>query len=298
MDDQAKFERMLRMLLLLASGRKYSIRELADRFEISDRTIKRYIATFRAAGFLVECHSGQYFLQKLAKPFRELSDLLHFSEEEALVLMKAIHAIEDNNLLKSNLRKKLYALYDTDRLVDVVVKPEQSEIIHTLIKAIKEKKQVVLRQYRSSNGNIVRDRLVEPHGITGNYQFIWAFEPESQTNKLFKITRMQSASMLEKPFVSTEFHHSEPMDVFRISSGIRNRVLIQLNTRAYNLLLEEYPLAEAFTRKVDDNFWHLETEVRGFEGVGRFCLGLPGEAKVLEPKELKSYLRSQALVFM
>lgn len=297
MDEHAKLERLLRIMLLLSGVRKYSIEELASKTEMASRTISRYIATIRKVGFIVECENGVYHFPRLEKPFKPLSELLHFSEEEAYILEKAIHSIDDTNLLKTNLVKKLYSLYDSDRIVETIAKPGLGEIVQKLIEGIKLEKQVLLRQYRSSHGNIIRDRLVEPFDFTTNYQYVWAFDPESRTNRLYKTARISHVELMDKPFQQKELHRKTPMDVFRMSSDQVTEVAIRLNTRAYNLLLEEYPLSEKYITSYDDNFWHFEAAVCGFEGVGRFCMGLPGEAEVLKPKELKQYLREQAAFF-
>ena len=296
MDDHAKFERMLRMLLLLSNGRNYSISELAERFEMSPRSTSRYIATFRKAGFIVDCRNAGYSIRRMEKPFKELHDLLHFSEEEAFILKRAIHSIDDTNILKTNLVKKLYALYDQDKLVDTVVNSDHSGNVHHLIHAIREKKQVILQQYRSAHSNLVRDRLVEPFDFTTNYIAIWAFEPETRSCKLFKTVRIGNVKVLEKQDQFESLHQKEPEDVFRISSDRHDHVKLRLSLRACNLLLEEYPLAEQYTTAADDNYWHFEGEVCGFEGVGRFVLGLGNEVQVLESEEFRRFLRERITI--
>ena len=52
--DQPKIERMLRLLALLSGNIEYTVDELAGKLEMSQRTIYRYIDTFKAAGFSVE----------------------------------------------------------------------------------------------------------------------------------------------------------------------------------------------------------------------------------------------------
>src|SRR5690554_2653603 len=142
------------MLLFLSSGLKYKIDEIAARFEISQRTAYRYINIFKEAGFSVPgSRSGYYSIDKNSPYFKEISELLHFSREEAFILQKAIHSIDNENLLKQNLIKKLYALYDFDRVANTIVKKEHSENIHQLIQAIKHKNQVVLVDYLSANSN-------------------------------------------------------------------------------------------------------------------------------------------------
>lgn len=51
--DQPKIERMLRLMRLLASNTNYTLDELAEKLDMSYRTIYRYIDTFKSSGFAV-----------------------------------------------------------------------------------------------------------------------------------------------------------------------------------------------------------------------------------------------------
>jgi predicted DNA-binding transcriptional regulator YafY len=297
MEDHPKFERMLRILLMLSNGGRYSLNELSGRFGMSERSISRYLSTFRRTGFIIDCEDGSYCIRKMVKPFKELSDLLHFSEEEAYILSRAIHTIDDTNILKSNLITKLYSLYDNDRIVETVVKPGNSNTVHQLIQAIRNQKQVLMRQYRSAHGSLVRDRLVEPFDFTANYISVWAYEPESRSCKLFKTARIGEVNVLNKDFMFADKHRKEPVDVFRISSNTLTPVKLRLTLRAYNLLIEEYPLAEQFITTLDDNYWHFEADVCGYEGVGRFVLGLMDEVQIIEPMEFKLFVQRKVELF-
>jgi predicted DNA-binding transcriptional regulator YafY len=293
MEDHAKLERLLKILLLLAGIRKYTVDELAEKFEISPRTIRRYITTIRNAGFIVDCDQGLYHIPKLEKPFKGLDNLLHFSKEEAYILSRAIHSIDETHVLKSNLVKKLYSLYDNDRVVDTIVQPENSENVHQIMQAIRNKKQVLLRHYRSAHGNIIRDRLIEPFGFTTNYISVWAFEPESQQCKLFKTARIEKVDLLDKDYAYEQDHKKMPLDVFRISAAEQTHVILKLNLRAYSLLIEEYPLSEQYITMLDDNYRQFEAPVSGFEGVTRFCLGLSEDVEIVEPQALKEFIKQK-----
>ncbi len=290
MDSHAKIKRVLNMLLLLSGNRNYTIAELAEKFNTSERTIQRYIASFKETGFVFTLSEGRYRIEKMDKDFRKLSDLLHFSDEEAYLLTKAIHAVSDNNVLKANLEKKLYSLYNFDRVANSVVEGKNSDNVHKLLKAMKEQKQVLLRSYRSANSNIERDRLVEPFDFATNYIAVWAFEPESRKNKLFKTARIESVEVLDKPSEYADNHKKQTADVFRISSTKQIPVSLLLSMRAFSLLIEEFPLAEPSCTKLPDNKWQFDAQICGFDGVGRFVLGLMDEVKVLAPKGLKEYV--------
>ena len=55
--DQPKLERLLRLMKLLTANTTYDIDQLAERLQMSRRTVYRYIDTFREAG------SVSYFVQ-------------------------------------------------------------------------------------------------------------------------------------------------------------------------------------------------------------------------------------------
>ena len=57
---------------------------------------------------------------------------------------KAIHAIDEDSELKEKLVKKLYSLYDFERVIYAITKKEEAEHIYNLMQAIKHQKQVVL----------------------------------------------------------------------------------------------------------------------------------------------------------
>jgi len=83
------------------------------------------------------------------------------------------------------------------------------------------------------------------------------------------------------------------MDIFRISSFEQFPVKLKMNLCATNLLLEEYPLSEKYLKNTDHNEWVLETMVCGFEGVGRFIMGLLPDIEIVESEKLKQFIREK-----
>ncbi len=281
-------------MVFLSSGIKYSLDEISDRFEMSERTARRYIQTFRDAGFIIpKPENGKYHIDKDSPYFREISELLHFSKEEAFILQKAIHSVSDQNLLKQNLAKKLYALYDFNRVADTVVKEKHAANIHQLMQAIKFKNKVILRDYLSANSKQQKDRIVEPFDFTNNYIATWAYDIEAGCCKTFKNTRIASVQILPETWEHKANHHALPMDVFRISSEIKIDVKLLLSIRAAELLKEEYPLSEQYIRRINKEQFEFEAPISNFNGVGRFIMGLCDEIEVIYPQELKNYIRNK-----
>jgi predicted DNA-binding transcriptional regulator YafY len=291
--DQPKIERLLRLMKMLTGNVKYTVDELADKLDMSVRTVYRYLDTFRMAGFAVKKRDDVFRLDKSSAYFKDISQLIHFTEEEAYILKSAIESIDENNLLKQNLKKKLYTVYDYKILADTVVHKKDAKNINLLIEAIENKLQIVLYNYSSTHSKTIRNRLVEPFSFTTNYIQMWAYDVEEKSNKLFNIKRIESVEILSQTWRYTSEHTSGNIDIFRISSFEQIPVKLKLNLRAANLLMEEYPLSEKYLTKINDNEWLLNTIVCSFDGIGRFVMGLLQDIEILEPQELKNFIRKK-----
>lgn len=289
--DQPKIERLLRLMKLLTANTSYSVDELAHRLSMSRRTVYRYIDTFREAGFVIKKSGDHIRLDKESPYFKDISQLVHFTQEEAIILKRAIESIDDTNLLKQNLKHKLYSVYDSAVLAQTVVKGKNVGNVHSLVEAIENRLQVVLKGYQSANSQIVRDRKVEPFAFTTNYVQVWCYDPESNSCKLFKLSRIASVELTQEIWQFADEHHEGFIDIFRMNGSEKQRVKLDLGIMSYNLLLEEYPLAENDITTLDRDHYRLDTEVASFVGVGRFVIGLLDDITIVDTPLLESYLR-------
>ena len=290
--DQPKIERVLRLMKMMAGNNNYTVEDMAERLGISYRSVYRYIDTFKEAGFVVQRKEGSiYRLGKESRYFKEISQLIHFTDEEAHIVNQLIEGLDNTNMLKQNLRKKLTAVYNCTSLADCVVEGKNAVNVNHLADAIGKRKQVILKRYASSHTGVVRDRLVEPFGFTTNYVQVWCYEPESGMNKLFNTARIGSVEVLAEGWQSRELHHEGYIDIFRITGFEQRRVQLELGVMAHNLLVEEYPLATRDLTPIDDSHWLLDTAVCDYVGIGRFTLGLMHDIRILTP-EFGEYIAS------
>lgn len=288
--DQPKLERLLRLMKMLTANTTYTVDDLAQRLQMSRRTVYRYIDTFREAGFVIKKSGDCIRLDKESPHFKDISQLVHFTEEEAVILRRAIENIDDTNLLKQNLKRKLYSVYDNKTLAHTVVRGRQAPNIHALIGAIDSHRQVTLRSYQSAHGGAVRDRRVEPFAFTANYVQVWCYDLEDGICKLFKTARIGSVELSAQAWTHADEHREGFIDIFRMNGARRHRVRLEMGILAYNLLSEEYPLAERDIRKLDQNRWLLDTEVADYAGVGRFVAGLLDDIRIIDSPGLTEYL--------
>ncbi len=288
--DQPKIERMLRLMKMLTANTLYTVDDVAERLGMSRRTVYRYIDTFREAGFLIKKSGNRIRLDKESPHFKDISQLVHFTEEEAAILKRAIESIDDTNLLKQNLKRKLYSVYDNKILADIVVRGDNATTVRRLIEAIEQRRQVVLRDYRSAHGGAVRDRRVEPFAFTANYVQAWCYDTESDSCKLFKLSRIGSVELLDDEWRNADRHVEGFIDIFRMNGDRRRPVRLRLGLMARNLLIEEYPLAEKHLTAAGERRWILDTEVADYAGVARFVAGLLDDIEIVDTPELDLYI--------
>lgn len=294
--DQQKMQRLLRLLMLLSGKRRYSIKELMGIFEISDRTVYRYLETFETAGFVMDRNNGTYRLRKDNANTHTLQNLMHFSEEEVLILYETLALIEGTSPVKEQLIRKLNVLYDYKALEQLQQSDDLTKI-HTLSDAIRNKKQVRLKNYRSSNSDNITDRKVEPFDFLPDYRSVWCYEYEAKCCKQFKIARVQEIEIINRDWENEGVHQIPFTDAFRMSAAKPvAKVEVKLNLKAYNLLLEEFPLARDFIKEVKKSY-ELKIQVAGFQGIGRFVMGLPGEIEVIGPEGFKIFLKGEQKKF-
>ena len=290
--DQPKLERLLRLMKLLTSNVNYTVNDLAERLDTSYRSIYRYIETFKEAGFVVhKLEGGVYKLGKESPYFREISQLVHFTDEEAHIVNQLIEGLDDTNMLKQNLRKKLSSVYNCTAMATSIVKGKNATNVNKVLEAIEERRQVLLCDYSSSHTGEVRTRCVEPFGFTTNYVQIWCYEIESGMNKLFKTSRIGSVEVLDKGWEHEAEHNEGYIDIFRMTGYEQHRVKIELGMLAHNLILEEYPLSERDIKPLADGRWLLDTKVCNYLGISRFVMGLLDDIRIVDSPEYSDYVK-------
>ena len=276
---------------LLTGNVSRTIDSLAGDLGITPRTVYRYIDTIREAGFVVnKLYGNVYAMGKVARGLSDFNKLIYFTEEEAYITARLIEGIDNNNVLKRDLQRKLASVYDSTSIANYIGNAANADNVEALVDAIKHKKQVVLKQYESAHSNEAKDRRVEPIEFTANMIDIWAYDVENAEPRMFKVTRIHSVEETDTPWEFQAKHKVPKPDVFRMTGFLNEKIVLQLNTRAKSLLVEEYPLAERDLHR-EDGHWVLRTTVQALEGVGRFVIGLAADVKVVEGKKLVEYVR-------
>lgn len=291
--DKERFDRQLRLLVLLTQDRDTDIDSLSRELQMSRRSIYRYIETFRELGFVVEKRGNRYRVSPSSPFFRRITERIHFTEDEALTINQVLNAVYDRSPQVRHLRQKLSSLYDFDVLARHGVDEHIARNLASLYDAVKLERVAVLRGYVSPSSGKVSDRMVEPYMFLSENSEVRCYELATGMNKTFKISRAERVDLLDMLWSHKEAHQPFYTDMFGFSGEQLFPVKLVLGALSARLLLEEVPSVASQLALLDDGRYRLHARVCSYKGVGRFVLGLCDDVEVESPRDFKDYLRAR-----
>jgi predicted DNA-binding transcriptional regulator YafY len=307
--------RALQLLSLLQTHRLWSSAEIAERLEITERTVRRDVDRLRELGYPVDATSGRFGGYRLASG-AHLPPLV-FDDDEAVAVAvglryaagAAIDGIEETSLraltkieslLPHRLRRRVSALHSSvtsarGEVDDDVVDPEALSV---LAAACRDHEDVRFG-YRTGEGMSSR-RRVAPHQLVtaGRRWYLVAWDHDRSDWRMFRLDRLKDPRALGSHFTPREMPYGDAAAFVASALGSTPR-------RAQAKLAIHAPFAEleAVLRWVD----HTPLEVEGnhcliqirSDDVGRLSmtvarLALTAPVEVIEPAELADAVRSLA----
>ncbi|MFI8233377.1 helix-turn-helix transcriptional regulator [Streptomyces sp. NPDC085900] len=209
-----KADRLLSILLLLQTRGRVPAHELAERLEVSVRTIYRDVEALSASGVPVYAERGRHGGIELLAGFRTDVTGLTADESRALFVLAAQGAHAALGLdaaLGSALRKVMAALPAPHRpaaevasrriLVDATRwkgGPQKAVDLDVLQDAVFADRRLRLR-YRHSGEQEPRTYTVDPYGLVSKAG-VWYLVADRRTEpRLFRADRVRSATVLDDP---------------------------------------------------------------------------------------------------
>lgn len=209
-----KSDRLLSILLLLQTRGRVPARELAERLEVSVRTIYRDVEALSASGVPVYAERGRHGGIELLAGFRTDVTGLTADESRALFVLAAegTHAaLGLDTALGSALRKVMAALPAPHRpaaevtsrriLVDATRwrgGPRPGVDLEALQDAVFADRRLRLR-YRHSGDREPRTYTVDPYGLVSKAGVWYLVADRRGRPQLFRADRVRSAKVLDDP---------------------------------------------------------------------------------------------------
>ncbi len=286
---------LLLLIVLLEQPKRYKKRELMAKLGMRKNAFDNDIQTFRNAGLVVRFDSKfRYYLVE-DQPLKQLKNLLHFTEEDQVLLSRAIDKVAETEKHGERLRAKLASLYDYHKLGYSYLRKPHLVKIDKLLEAKEDKMQLILKRYYSTNSNSIRDRRIESFRIDPPKDTLQAFDVEQGSIRHFRISRITRIEKTEDPWQFESKHRVQAVDPFRIMDDEKEMVHLILNVGAYNELVERYPLTKPYILPAEmEGFYDFQCEVNHqFFGLSNFILGSHNFIEVRSPEVLLDHLRGE-----
>ena len=212
-----KYDVMLKILMLLLQKRKITANELAARYDVSVRSIYRYVDELIICGVPIDVARGRYGGLTIADTYRLPTG--YFTREEYSVIINALNAmasqISDENVISA--REKLESKQKNEKrdssvcgniIIDGGTWADSKKFtdkMRVCEQSVNERKSIYV-DYISRSGEHTR-RIIDPHALVfkQNVWYVWAFCHTKQSFRTFKIGRIKSATFTDKTFVRREF---------------------------------------------------------------------------------------------
>jgi predicted DNA-binding transcriptional regulator YafY len=306
---------LLQIILLLQRHPRLSARELAERLEVSTRTVMRDMEALSAAGVPVYSERGRNGGCVLLPGYRADVSGLTPREAQALFAWSGRAALSEELGLHDALRSAMGKLSstlplalqdDADALSDAIVvdrrrwfaDEEDHGALPVLRQAVVAQRRVRLQYASASAGR--QSRTVDPWGLVEQAGRWYLVAAHRGSARMYRVSRVEQVDVLEETAV-----RPEGLDVRaewdRLRSGLEQNM-----PSGVDVLVRVRPDRVAVVRRIvtpmlakgsparevesDDEWPHLRLHFRVREAACGMLLGFAGIVEVLEPDEIRSSL--------
>lgn len=301
-ESPKRFDRIVSILIQLQSKKIVKAQELAERFDVSLRTIYRDIRTLEASGIPIYSEAGVGY--SLVDGYR-LPPVM-FTQEEAgsfVAAEKLMQKFTDRNLgnhfqsamfkIKSVLRG---SQKDWIEAIEskIQISPAQDlfnhkipDVLEILFESIAEKQQIVIF-YKTVESDDAVERILEPVGIfhENNHWYILGYCHLRKDYRQFRTDRIQNIQRTSNPF---ELKHKD-LDFYLTKENPSEKVKIRilLDRKISKYLSSDRKYYGFVSEKIIGNKVEMTFETLSLEnGFPRWYLMFGDYAEIIEPEELK-----------
>ncbi|MDA2396385.1 YafY family protein [Bacillus cereus] len=303
-----KLERLLSIIILLLNRRMVQAKELAERFEVSIRTIYRDIDAINAAGIPIVTYQGVNGGIGLSEGYRLDRNIL--TNDELAAIVTALRSISTSYGREQHQRlvEKIHSIvlptheeefqHKTNRILIDYSPWDGIEYLRPKLELLEEALDIcVLVSFTYSNAEgEISQRVVEPHMLIlkGRQWYLQAYCLGKDEFRLFKLKRMKQLVIdREITFIRRDIATQKRINGKR-KSGPSNvpEVVLRFQNEARHLA-EDWFGIEALLPD-EDGSWLVKKTYPENEWLYSFILSLGHHVEVLEPYHLRRIIASRA----
>lgn len=290
-----QMSRLFEILYILLQKKMVTARELAERFEVSPRTIYRDIDTLNLSGVPVYTTKGKgggigllpsFVLDKSILTEHEQNEIL--SALQGFSTVQSPHSVQVLRKLSTVFNKSTVPWVDVD-LSDWT--QAHDDRFHLLKTAIIERR-VVTFDYYSTYGEKTH-RRVEPVQLWFKHRawYIKGFCLDKQRPRLFKITRVSCLALTQEAFAERTLPPStpedDPTDRYKTDVTLQMHIAPEMSYRVYDEFSEEQII------KHPDGSFTVRVTYPEDEWVYGFILSFGEFIRVVEPAHIRAIIQEK-----
>ena len=286
-----KDNRLFRILYYILEKGKVTANELADKFEVSVRTIYRDIDSISSAGIPIYALQGKGGGIEIAEDFVLNKSLL--SENEKQQIMSALQGVDNTTIQHENeLLTKLSALFKMKNTswIEVDFNNWQNNKMYEKtfddIKSAILSKNIISFTYFSSNEKET-DRSVKPVRLLFKSQdwYLYALCLLRNDFRYFKLSRIKNLEIHEEKF---EDSFDDVILKKEIPNNHKVRIKVKFNRKVAFRVYDE--LNGEITEDDDGNLY-TEIEIPNDYNLYNYIFSFGDGAEVLEPKDIRMQIK-------
>ncbi len=250
-----KLERLIGILSILLQQDKITALELAEKFEVSVRTILRDIDDISKAGIPITTSQGQGGGISIMDGYKIDRTLLSSSEMQAIFSgLKSLDSVSGTNRYRQLMDKlSVSNTINADNHIIIDLATWDKNAVSTkieLIKSAMEQKRIITFRYYSPERTEQRD--IEPYRLIFQWSswYVWGFCVKRQDYRLFKLTRITELTKTEEAFVQRDIPEYE-CDKLRHTKG-EISAIVRFDKSAKWRIVDEFG-TENFTEDENGN---------------------------------------------
>lgn len=193
----SKISNVLLMLQYLENGRKYSIKELSEKLEVSERMIRSYKEELEKVGIYIDTIMGPYGGYVLNQSIRIPSRKFTLDDYKFL---KTLTVKEEDKEKLEIIADKVHGIYFNSKKENIELEEDTKKSYNILNRAIKEHKKVKINYYSYTHG--IQERIIRPYDMF-LYNTGWgcaAFCELRNDLRHFELKRINNIELLEEKF--------------------------------------------------------------------------------------------------
>ncbi len=292
-----KIDRLLGIVMILLQKDKVTAPYLAEKFEVSKRTINRDIEALCMAGIPIVTTQGGNGGISIADGYRIDKSVLTYDEMQKVVTaLKGLDSVSSQTgtelLLNKFFIKKEQVLSIKDSIIINLASHYKSELADkiSLIREAIMENDIISFRYYSSKGDM--DRTIEPYYLTFQWSawYVFGYCKERKDFRLFKLNRLRELKRTGVRFEPREITE-EHKDFERYFTN-EYEVTVLFDADVKYRLIDEYGM-ESF-EVTEEGKLLFRMGFTNKEYILSWILSFGDKAEVLYPKSLKQEIRGIA----